>query len=345
MAVIINELLCYMLCKIDSVPADVLVKLVSENFTDDEVETAKCLLCDYVDESIRVGNRRGQNKKRMNLDGIIKMIIECDRDQLPKFVALDLAKLPPITVDCIDVSALMRKQQLMDIELTTMKDMVQNILQVTTDTARKVQEAAAGRPPSADVTPVDASETLVKQTYADVVQGASAQHRDGEWAVANRVKRNRAPAPRPLPASAPAAAGSSVSAVRSSDSGTAAGPTVKSNPSKISSVVIGAKKHGSIRAVATVKRFSLFMSRLPPGTGGGAVSAYVREQTGAESVTAVNLPTRYEGYESYRIDILNPPTELDLLDPQLWAEGLIVRRFFQRRGAVGPADGGSREGM
>ena len=39
MTVIINELLCYMLCKIDSVPIDVLVKLISENFSDDEVET------------------------------------------------------------------------------------------------------------------------------------------------------------------------------------------------------------------------------------------------------------------------------------------------------------------
>ena len=123
-SVIINELLCYMLCKIDSVPVDVLVKLVGENFSDDEVEAAKCLLCDHVADSIRAGNRRGQNKKKMNLDDIAKMMLECHRDGLPKFVALNLAKLRPITVDCIDVSALMRKQQLMDVELSTMKDMI-----------------------------------------------------------------------------------------------------------------------------------------------------------------------------------------------------------------------------
>ena len=84
-----------MLCKIDCVPIDVLIKLVGENFSDDEVETAKSLLCDYFDEYIRAGNRRGQNKKKMNRDGIAKMMIECDRAQLPKFAALDLAKLPP----------------------------------------------------------------------------------------------------------------------------------------------------------------------------------------------------------------------------------------------------------
>ena len=58
---IINELLCYLLCKIDSVPVYVLLKLVNENFSDDDVEAAKCLLCDHVDESVRAGNRRGQN--------------------------------------------------------------------------------------------------------------------------------------------------------------------------------------------------------------------------------------------------------------------------------------------
>ena len=87
----------------------------------------------------------------------------------------------------------------------------------------------------------------------------------------------------------------------------------------------------------------MFMSRLPPGTGEEAVSSYVREQTGAEAVTAVKLPTRFPSYESYRIDIVNPPAELDLLDPLLWVEGLIVRRFFQRReGAAGSAAGSSR---
>ena len=145
MTVIINELLCYMLCKIDSVPIDVLVKLVGENFSDDKVETAKGLLCDHVDESIRVGKRRGQEKKKMYLEGIAKMIIEYDRHQLPQFVALDLTKLPPITVDCIDVSALMRKQQLMDIEMSTMKDAIHDILKVTADTSKRVEEAIASR--------------------------------------------------------------------------------------------------------------------------------------------------------------------------------------------------------
>ncbi|KAF0288043.1 hypothetical protein FJT64_013559 [Amphibalanus amphitrite] len=57
------------------------------------------------------------------------MALECDRAELPHFVALDLNKLPPVSVDCIDVSALMRKQQLMEMEMTEMKTMMNSIMQ------------------------------------------------------------------------------------------------------------------------------------------------------------------------------------------------------------------------
>ena len=57
--------------------------------------------------------------------------------------------------------------------------------------------------------------------------------------------------------------------------------------------VIGSRQAGPIKAVAAVKRLSLFMSWLPPGTGGDAVRAYVLEQTGADDVTATKL-TSYD---------------------------------------------------
>ena len=341
MTVIINELLCYMLCKIDSVPIDVLVKLVGENFSDDEVEAAKGLLCDHVDESIRVGKRRGQEKKKMNLEGIAKMLIECDRDQLPKFVALDLTKLPPITVDCIDVSALMRKQQLMDIEMSTMKEMIQDILKVTADTSKRVEEAITSKSHS-DIGPQDSSASPVstsspqttKMTYADVVQDGSSSPCKSEWITANRAKRGKPPAPR----SSTAASGAPALCAPVATGVKAPSQTAKS------SAVVGAKKSGTIRAVATVKRFSMFMSRLPPGTGEDAVRSYVLEQSGAETVTVEKLSTRFDSYESYRLDAINPPAEVNLLDPQLWAEGLIVRRFFQKRRTVESTPVGSVHG-
>ena len=384
MAIIINELLCYMLCKIDSVPIAVLVKLVSENFSEEEIDAAKDILCSHVDKSIKAGKRRGQNKTRMDLEDIAKMMVQCERSQLPTFVALDLNKLPPISVDGIDVSALMRKQQLMDMELCNMKDMMQDILKVTADTSRKVEEVAANRPALASGFQSASSDLLVRKSYADVVQDLALGAADGDWSVANHAKKNKVPAPRApstsgaVSASTSAPVTAAAGAVSSAGAATSAAPSggvvsgavtsdaaavpaarsaatapaarsVAAAPAAIPvaaaaatgranppprKTVIGARKHGPIRAVAASRRYSMFMSRLPPDTGEEAVSSYVREQTGAEAVTAVKLPTRFSTYESYRIDIVNPPAELDLLDPLLWVEGLIVRRFFQRRGAA-----------
>ena len=335
MALVINELLCYMLAKIDSVPTDTLTRLVNENFSDDEVDLAKSLLCDHVDDSIKTGTKRGQNKKKHNLDDIVKMLVQCDRSTLPKFVAFDLSKLPPISIDCIDVSSLMRKQQLQEVEITNLKGLVQEILTVTAETSKRVEvglrcipsgkgvsgNASASDPPSPESPGEPVLDTSVPvqasaPSYSEVVRDVTSNPDTMGWSMANRKKQAKAPAPRKSPV-AP-------SAVPQTSAGT---QQVRSMANK---AVIGSRKSGSIKAVAAVKRVSIFMSRLPPGTGEEAIQTYVMEQTGSDDVTAIKLQTKFDSYESYRLDIVNP-SNVNILDPDLWAQGLVVRRFFVKR--------------
>lgn len=340
MTLVINELLCYMLAKIDSVPTDILTRLVDENFSDDEVDNAKSLLCKNVDDSIKTGNKRGQNKKKHSLDDIVKMLVQCDRSELPKFVALDLSKLPPISIDCIDVSSLMRKQQLQEVEIAHLKDLVQEILTVTAETSKRVEvgllcnsncsvkntscTSSVLKTPAHPPFPRDpALDTAAPgqggasgPTYSEVVRDAVTNPDTSEWTVANRKKQAKAPAPKkPAVAQSP------------SSHGTVGSQQVRSAANK---AVIGSRKTGPIKAVTTVKRLSLFMSRLPPGTGEDVVKTYVMEQTGAEEVTVMKLKTKYDSYESYRLNIVNPSSD-NVLDPELWAQGLVVRRFFVKR--------------
>ena len=349
MALIINELLCYMLAKIDSVPTDTITRLVNENFTDSDVEVAKILLCEHVDPAIRAGSKRGQNKKKNNLDDIVKMIMQCDRSTLPKFVAYDLSKLPPISIDCIDVSSLMRKQQLQDVEIASLKDLVHEILTMTADTSRRlevglmansrctstsVSHAVSDPEPLPSVSPgepaADCSERMQATgsapTYSEVLRDAVCNPDCGQWTTANRKKSAKMPASRPPAAESRKPA----DAAPRAPSGSAA-----TQPAKVRSAtnkaVVGCKKAGPFTAVSVKKRVSMFMSRLPPGTGGDAVRSYVMEQTGADDVTATKLQTRYDSYESYRLDIVNPSCG-NILDPDMWGQGLIVRRFFTRRG-------------
>ena len=375
MALIINELLCYMLAKIDSVPTDTLTRLVNENFSDSEVDAAKSLLCEHVEDAVKAGNKRGQHKKKHDLDDIVKMLVQCDRSILPRFVAFELSKLPPISIDCIDVSALMRKQQLQEVEICNLKSLMQEILTVTAETSKRVEiglmsnnasssmtascslsDSGAPSSPSAcssGESAPDAAEPVQecspRPSYSDVLRDGVASSDDGGWNVANRRKRVKAPAPRktvdPTPSPSASAASSAASptspptsAVSSSSSASSTSSNATVGAQKrltAKKAVIGSRTSGPIKAVAAVKRTSIFLSRLPPGTGEDAIMRYVKEQTGADDVTALRLQTRYDTYESYRLDITNPSCE-NVLDPDLWAQGLVVRRFFVRRQ---PAEG------
>ena len=226
--------------------------------------------------------------------------------------------------------------------MSSMKEMIHDILKVTAETSKKVEEAVVTKSSfcssrqgdSSCVTTVNLPATTL--TCSDVVRDAPSHPGDDDWSIANRAKRGKPPASRPT-------AGSSAAAP-----GAAAVPTgatsVRPPKSAKSAAVIGARKSGSIKAVAAVRRFSMFMSRLPPGTGEDAVCSYVREQSGADTVTAEKLPTRFDSYESYRIEVVNASADVDLLDPQLWAQGLVVRRFFQKRRTVGSVSGEQRMG-
>ena len=47
-------------------------------------------------------------------------------------------------------------------------------------------------------------------------------------------------------------------------------------------------------------------------------------------MVATKLETRYDSYESYRLDVTDPSVD-DVLEPEIWAQGLLVRRYFVKR--------------
>ena len=243
MTTIINELLCYVLNKIDSVPQDTLVRLISENFSEEEVDAAKCLLSSHVPESVRTGNRRGQNKKQMNMQDIYKMALESSRDELPRFVALNLEKLPPISINCIDVSALLRKQQMMEMEVSQLKSTIDDVLKISVATSQRVETAlsvnsganlvgppaavACGRP-GTTAGPVRPAASVETAQYAQGRGDPGHQHRHesgGEASGPAAVPAPQAAGPTAVPAlwlAGPAAGPAAVHATRLA--GPAAGP-------------------------------------------------------------------------------------------------------------------------
>ena len=274
MAAIINELLCYILNKIDSIPQDTLVQLIAENFSEEEVEAAKGLLCSHVDEPLKAGNRRGQNKKKLNIQDIYRMALECDRAELPKFVALDLAKLPPISIDCIDVSALMRKQQIMEVEMSQMKTMLDDVLKVSVETSRRVDTVLSansvdGRSSSQRNQP---STTAVQESTSslDGYAAAGQTHRSGNTQISKLQEpagqgQQRGPAAASYAAVAAAAASTtggdgSWTVANRAKRGKVPAVSASGKATSAKKSVVGLQKSNVITAVKSVKRVSLFVS-------------------------------------------------------------------------------------
>ena len=85
----------------DSMPADLLMKLCSDFYDDEQIDLAKQLLHDLVTEMghalPRFIKRRGMNKKN-----IVQTLL--GTDNIPIFLAKDLSNLPPLYCTHFDIS-------------------------------------------------------------------------------------------------------------------------------------------------------------------------------------------------------------------------------------------------
>ncbi|XP_022833993.1 uncharacterized protein LOC111361814 [Spodoptera litura] len=109
--VVIDELLSFIVNKIDVMDHDSLLRLCVTAFNSEEVEKSKKLLFDSITTDIRNIKRKGKGESKMqkDLDDIVIVIKSIDPEIMPVFVAKDLQKLPPVTFDHIDVTGLLKK--------------------------------------------------------------------------------------------------------------------------------------------------------------------------------------------------------------------------------------------
>ena len=108
--IVINELLCFYINRMDVLPQSVLRRILLDNFTYTDITNAKDVLHSHI--SITLKNRRikrqGSDRAKNNIDDddISKVLDEIDPNHIPIFEARDLSKLPTIDFNHVDVSSL-----------------------------------------------------------------------------------------------------------------------------------------------------------------------------------------------------------------------------------------------
>ena len=141
MGPIIDELLCFMMNKYSVLDRDTIVKLCSETFTEADTKTSKDLLFgilhDEADQTMfknRRHTKANESKTVKNLGDIYQLLQEKGTNDLPKFVAHDLSKLPPITYENIDVSVLLTKMNNVHTDIEMLKDVLRSQCEVQQST-------------------------------------------------------------------------------------------------------------------------------------------------------------------------------------------------------------------
>ena len=143
---IIDELLCFVMNKFDKLDCETMVRLCVETYTCGEIEQSKKQLF----EALKDENDVTQFKKRRsykssdskqinNMGDIYQLLQEKGSEHWPTYVASDLNKLPPITFDHIDVTALLTNLQ----NVKTDVDMLKQGLKLQCETSDSLKEINA----------------------------------------------------------------------------------------------------------------------------------------------------------------------------------------------------------
>lgn len=100
--IVCDELLCFIQNKLSVADDDTLVRLCLSSFTSDEIKMSKSLLFESVSTDLRLISRKNTGKETRDLEDVLGLLRSIESEKVPVFVARNLDKLPPITVDHID---------------------------------------------------------------------------------------------------------------------------------------------------------------------------------------------------------------------------------------------------
>ena len=110
--IVICEVLAFIQNKLDVMDEQSLVQICESAFSTTDIKLAKSLLFESL--SKRPTTRKREGRTLRDLEDIICLFKETNPEEIPIFVAKRLEKLPPVTFDHVDVTALLKKIVLLE---------------------------------------------------------------------------------------------------------------------------------------------------------------------------------------------------------------------------------------
>ena len=321
--VIINELLCFVTNKCDILPEDTLTRLCVDSYSEEEIEAAKKVLHDVSDKTSRYKKRQGLDKAKHTMSDILKLLRERGH-AIPKFVAHDLSKLPPITFDSIDVTVLLNAIRNTQTEVKLLKSAINTSTENTstlTESLRKINgrvdtlESSHFNPKSPSLAEIMKEQALDKSSNPD----QSLWHVDSQTQVKSTTRKHM------------------------QDKTKATAPKTKFK-GVVGTVKAAAEDSNSlIRAIKprTKLRFAnVFATRFEPDVTTDSIEEYLKKHlTELRELKVEKVKTKFNTYASFHITAKCQDPAV-FMNGDIWPKDIFVR-WWKDHKETKSASGGS----
>ena len=360
-SVIVNEVLCFMKHKVNIIPFDILLKLCTDFYSDNEVKEAKEMFFETAftnaddSERPRKVGRTGTAKRQKDAEDILKILMNMKHDDIPcMYVAADLTRLPPVGPNSFDLSGLIKDiaklkeqmsvmQEAQRVNILAHQSLCQPSVQTvpgTTTLTPSIDSSAATQESTQPTAQFDSQSTIPKKMDASGGEEGDIDDIDDEEGTSDedealqalvKITENRRKmqqrSKKRIHMSAPNTHQSS--ALRSSES-----DVTKRTVSRKDRGIIGSGRDFALKATSakrdrptTRSVTGLFVTRLARNTRVEDVRKHIRLETGVEC-RCEPLVTKYDSYTSYCIRCSSSIRQR-LMDPQVWPKGTLVREYTE----------------
>ena len=123
--IIVNELLTFLSDKINPLPHDMIVKLLVDFYSDDDITSAKNIMFQTAfngRDAPRLIKRKGKDMSLNIIQDILTIFLEMPPQSVPCYVAKELSRFPPLSVKCFDVSSLVKDMESVKLHLLILQE-------------------------------------------------------------------------------------------------------------------------------------------------------------------------------------------------------------------------------
>lgn len=302
--VVISELLCFLANKCGQVSFDKLVKIASSFYNWDEIAQAKGQVLADVraacpDVEGRLPKRKGADKEKSTVSDLLKCLLD-PKFQPPKYVALNLSRVPPIGMEDVDAVTVCN-------ELAVIKLQIKELIEWKVGLGDGYN--ACGHSPGMVNAPVVVADTNASGDKPSFTVG------DGNTVTFAKV------------AAEGGVSGNSL--IRKYDD---------KNKKSVRKINTGKAPTSSLRVAIRRKSLDLYVSGLQPDESAERVQEVVKGKLPAleVDVSCEKLKSRGPHYSSFHVkvqgvDELVKQASSILESEDTWDEGIIFRRFWIKR--------------